>query len=288
MRKLLLLPLFVLALAAASPAGADDHPANITASGFVPTLLKIPNGDRIVWKNNDTIKHQIVADDGSFSSAVLQPGQSYAHIFVNAGTYKYHDGTKPTEKGVVDVTQTRVVLMRQPVRVVTFPRAITLRGSISPANTGRVTVQAREPGADSFDDVTTTSATNGIWRVVVKPGQNTVYRAVWKNVPSNERAVFVKPLVSLKQVGRRLFGVSVHAAANLRYHRVLIQRRTHHGWRTLKSVRLKRLRATATQVVVSASFRLRLAHGTIIRALMTRAQAAPFQYGPAVSRPLRL
>ena len=178
--------------------------------------------------------------------------------------------------------------MRQPVRVVTFPRAITLRGSISPANTGRVTIQAREPGADSFDDVTTTSATNGIWRVVVKPGQNTVYRAVWKNVPSNERAVFVKPLVSLKQVGRRLFGVGVHAAANLRYHRVLIQRRTHHGWRTLKSVRLKRLRATATQVVVSASFRLRLAHGTIIRALMTRAQAAPFQYGPAVSRPLRL
>src|SRR5436305_13897384 len=106
MRRLLLLPLFVLALAAASPAGADDHQANITASGFVPLHLKIPNGDRIVWKNNDTVNHQIVADNGSFSSAILTPGQSYAHVFVNPGTYTYHDGTKPAAKGTRDAPAT--------------------------------------------------------------------------------------------------------------------------------------------------------------------------------------
>ena len=288
MRKLLLLPLFVLALVAASPAGADDHQANITASGFVPPLLKIPNGDRIVWKNNDTVNHQIVADDDSFSSAVLKPGQSYAHIFVKAGTYRYHDGTKPTAKGFVDVTQTRAVTFQQPVRAATFTRAITLKGTIEPSTTGgRVTIQAMEASADTFQTVATTTTVKGYWTVTVKPGENTVYRAVWKNVPSNERSVFVRPFLRLKQVGPRLFSLGVHASANLRYHRALIQRRTHHGWRTIRVVRLRRLHATASQVVVSTAFRLRLAHGTIIRALMTRAQAAPFQYGPAVSRPLR-
>src|SRR5204863_2300326 len=144
MRRLLLLPLFVLALAAASPAGADDHQANITAAGFVPLHLTVPNGDRIVWKNNDTVNHQIVADNGSFSSAILKPGQSYAHIFVNPGTYSYHDGTKPADKGTVDVTATREVLMRVPARVVTFPHAVTLTGAVTPApqgNGGRVAIQ---------------------------------------------------------------------------------------------------------------------------------------------------
>jgi hypothetical protein len=118
---------------------------------------------------------------------------------------------------------------------------------------------------------------------------NTVYRAVWKNVPSAQRPVVVKPLLRLKQVGRRLFGLGVHAAMNLRYHRALIQRWTRHGWRTIKVVRLNRRHwnVSSSQVFVSTSFKLRLAHGTIIRAFMTRAQAGPDQYGPAWSRALR-
>jgi len=288
MRRLLLLPLFVLALAAASPAGADDHQANITAAGFVPLHLTIPNGDRIVWKNNDTVNHQIVADDGSFSSAVLKPGKSFAHIFVDPGTYKYHDGTKPADKGTVDVTATRAVLMRQPVRVVTFPRAITLKGSVQPAAQGGiVTIQARDVDSDTFKAIATTTPANGFWQMTVKPQRNTVYRAVWKNVPSSERAVFVKPLLRLKQVGRRLFALGVHASMNLRYHHALIQRRTHRGWRTIKSVWLTRLHWNAHEVVASRSFKLHVARGTIIRALMTRAQAGQFLYGPASSRALR-
>ena len=208
---------------------------------------------------------------------------------MNAGTYSYHDGTKPADKGTVDVTATRAVLMRQPVRVTTFPHAITLKGSISPAGQGgRVFIQARPVDSDTFENVATTAAVNGIWQATVKPGENTVYRAVWKNVPSSQRGVFVKPLLRMKQVGRRLFSLGVSASASLRYHRALIQRHTRHGWKTITSVRLTRLHATATQVTVSRQFKLRVAHGTIIRALMTRAQAGPSQYGPAWSRALRV
>jgi plastocyanin len=291
MRRLLLLPLFVLALAAASPAGADDHQANITATGFVPLHLTIPNGDRIVSKNNDKVNHQIVADDGSFKSDVLKPGESFAHIFVKPGTYRYHDGTKPADKGTVDVTLTREILMQIPARVVTFPKAVTLRGSVTPSTQGgRVAIQAREVGSDTFDTVATTTVESGVWQATVKPGQNIIYRAVWKNIPSAQRPVFVKPLLRMKQVGRRLFSLGAHAATSLRNHRALIQRRTRDGWRTIKVVRLKRIRSMvgSRQVIATTSFKLRLAHGTIIRALMTRAQAAPDQYGPASSRALRV
>jgi hypothetical protein len=84
--------------------------------------------------------------------------------------------------------------------------------------------------------------------------------------------------------------LSARASASLpcSRHRALIQRHTRHGWKTIKAVRLNRIRATATQVAVSTQFKLRLAHGTIIRALMTRAQAGPTQYGPAWSRALRV
>ena len=137
---------------------------------------------------------------------------------------------------------------------------------------------------------TTTTNANGLWMLLVRPQRNTIYQAVWKNVPSTRQSVLVKPLLSLKQTGRSLFALGVHADANLRFHRALIQRwvARRHAWRTIGVVRLKRMRATQSEIVVTAVFRLKLARGTILRGLMTRAQAAPAQYGPAASRPIRV
>src|SRR3954465_10166767 len=81
MRKVLLLPLFVLALAASSPSSASTPNTvvvNITAPGFGPASVNIQNGDVVVWKNADTASHQVVADDGSFKSDVLAPGAEYS------------------------------------------------------------------------------------------------------------------------------------------------------------------------------------------------------------------
>jgi plastocyanin len=295
MRKLLLLPVLVLALTAASPAGADDRTANISAAGF-PALLAIQNGDRVVWRNQDTKAHQIVADDDSFKSEVLQPGQRFAHIFVTPGTYTYHDGAQPTFKGTVQVSETRTVTIQSAARSIAFNRVTTLSGKIAATssekvNNQRVTVMAMPAGSSTFSPVgrTTTNA-NGLWELLVRPQRNTVYQAVWKNVPSSRQSVLVKPLLTLKQTGRKLFALGVHADANLRFHRALIQRwvAKRHVWKTLRVVRLTGIRATSSEITVTAVFRMKAAHGTILRGLMTAAQAAPAQFGPAASRPIRV
>jgi hypothetical protein len=295
MRKLILLPLLVVGLAAAAPAGADDQSAGITATGFAPTVISIQNGDRVVWKNNDKTARQVVADDGSFKSGMIQPGSSYAHIFPFAGTYAIHDGTRAAEKETMQVSDTRSVSIQSQARTVLFNRAVRLSGNVTSTAPGstdnqRVTIFAKPAGSETFTRVASTTTTQGQWSVLVRPGRNTDYQAVWKNVPSSEESVLVKPLVRLKQTGRRLFSVGVHADANLRYHRVSIQRwvAKRHVWKTLRSVRLTKLRASHTEVVVSGVFRMRGAHGTLLRAFLTNAQAGPAQYGPSASSPIRV
>jgi len=61
----------------------------------------------------------------------------------------------------------------------------------------------------------------------VRPRRNTVFRAVWQNVPSAGQIIHVKPLVRLKQVGRSLFTVGVTADTSL-VHRFVVHPRADH------------------------------------------------------------
>jgi plastocyanin len=291
MKKLVLLPVLVLGLAAAAPAGADDYQASISPGGF-PPLITIQNGDRVVWQNNDSVNRQIVADDGSWKSPVIAPGKTWAHIFLNGGTLSYHGVFKPSQHGTVTVSSTRVVLMRQSAKNVQIFRSVTLKGSISKAGADGevVSIEARPFGESQFHQVARTTTQNGVWKVQVKPRRITVYRAVWQNVPSSEHIVNVKPFVRLKQVGRRLFTVSVSADVTLVHRFVVIQRfnKRTHVWRSFKALRLTRFTAKTGSYTSIANFRATFPHGMIIRAIITKHQTLPLMYGPAWSRALRV
>jgi hypothetical protein len=47
----------------------------IGPSGF-PPQVSIQDGDSVTRKNDDTVNRQVVADDGTWKSPVLAPGQS--------------------------------------------------------------------------------------------------------------------------------------------------------------------------------------------------------------------
>jgi plastocyanin len=291
MRKLLLLPVFVLALAAASPTSASDLTVRITAKGFDPASVSIQNGDRVVWKNTDTTSHQVVADDGSFKSGVLKPGEAYAHLFPSAGTFAYHGGINTSFRGTVNVKLTRYVLMNQSRLVTTYVQAVRLTGSISSvAADQQVTIESRPSGTDSFVEVARMTTSDGHWNVLVRPRRTTEYRAIWNNVSSQVHTVYVKPSLRLKQTGRTHFWAFVHADG-VRYRRAVLQRwnRSRHVWKSLRSIRLTRLRTAPNQEYISSgSFYITLRHGTILRVRLSRAQAGPVMFGPAVSKPIRV
>jgi hypothetical protein len=182
--------------------------------------------------------------------------------------------------------------MRQSAETIQIFRTVRLQGSVSKSgSTGEeVSIEAKPTGSSTFHQVARTTTKNGVWKVQVKPRRNTVYRAVWQNVPSDEHIVKVKPFVRLKQIGRRLLTVHVRADVTLVRHYVVIQRfnKRTHRWHSFRSVRLTRFTANTGSYDSIGSFRVHFPHGVILRALITKGQALPFMYGAAWSRALRV
>ncbi len=81
-------------------AKAEMH--NIT---FVPKRIEVAAGTTVRWTNNDPVVHTITADDGSWDSGAIEPGQTWSHTFTQPGEYHFHCTPHPFMKGVVVVRQ---------------------------------------------------------------------------------------------------------------------------------------------------------------------------------------
>jgi plastocyanin len=73
---------------------------------FEPGDVSVAAGDTVTWTNDDTVNHDVTADDKSFSSGDagdLAPGDTYDHKFDKAGTFKYVCTVHPGMEGEVVV-----------------------------------------------------------------------------------------------------------------------------------------------------------------------------------------
>src|SRR5215207_10050427 len=114
-RLLLVLVLPVIALlmfvppAAAQDAGVESVPiqnvwsVNIGDNFFDPPDVAVEPGSTITWTNNGAVPHTVTADDGSFDSGRLNPGDSYTVAFGGQGTVTYHCEIHPEMRGSVTV-----------------------------------------------------------------------------------------------------------------------------------------------------------------------------------------
>jgi LPXTG-motif cell wall-anchored protein len=57
---------------------------------FAPGTVTIQTGQSVTWTSSGPSPHTVTADDSSFDSGNLNPGQSFSHTFAVAGTYHYH------------------------------------------------------------------------------------------------------------------------------------------------------------------------------------------------------
>jgi plastocyanin len=114
-RLLLLVVLSVIALlmfvppAAAQDAGVESVPiqnawsVNIGDNFFDPPQSAVEPGSTITWTNNGDEPHTVTADDGSFDSGMLNPGDSYTVAFDGQGTLTYHCAIHPEMRGSVTI-----------------------------------------------------------------------------------------------------------------------------------------------------------------------------------------
>ncbi|MDE1853793.1 MAG: cupredoxin domain-containing protein [Thaumarchaeota archaeon] len=84
-----------IASGAATPPNKGFTPDNIT--------LVIGVNNTVTWTNNDSSIHTVTANDGSFDSGYLNPGDTFTHVFTKAGVYEYHCQLHPWMIGYVTV-----------------------------------------------------------------------------------------------------------------------------------------------------------------------------------------
>ncbi len=79
----------------------------VSNEGLSATTTRVNVGQPVTFHNGEddnTVDHRIVADDGSFDTGVLSPGEAYSVTFESAGTYSFHDALDPRIKGTIIVS----------------------------------------------------------------------------------------------------------------------------------------------------------------------------------------
>ena len=72
---------------------------------FQPSILSVPAGTTVTWRNQDNVQHTVTSDTvGLFDSNTITPGNVFSFTFNNPGSYKYHCNIHPSMHGEVDIT----------------------------------------------------------------------------------------------------------------------------------------------------------------------------------------
>jgi plastocyanin len=113
----LALPLTLLALVAAG-CGSDDaaggggsaaplpagQPISMKSLKFHPGAVQAKVGQKITWRNDESIPHDVKADSGaSFASSTFGKGGTFSWTPDKAGTVKYECTLHPGMDGTIDV-----------------------------------------------------------------------------------------------------------------------------------------------------------------------------------------
>jgi LPXTG-motif cell wall-anchored protein len=80
----------LLPVAGAAPRAAETKNVSAKDFQFEPKEITVNVGDTITWKNDGASPHTVDADDGSFDSGKLDPGQTFSHTFDKAGKVAYY------------------------------------------------------------------------------------------------------------------------------------------------------------------------------------------------------
>lgn len=96
----------------AAPAFAQAASVSVVDSDFEPAELEISSGTEVTWTNNGDLAHTVTADDGSFDSGNLDPGDTFSFTFNNGDEFPYFCEYHGAEGGTGMAAT--IVLSREP------------------------------------------------------------------------------------------------------------------------------------------------------------------------------
>jgi plastocyanin len=76
------------------------------AQSFSPNPATLPAGQRIVWRNIDTVTHRVVLNDGSLDTGNLAPGATSAVMTLGGNGAAYHCSIHPEMVGSINMDVT--------------------------------------------------------------------------------------------------------------------------------------------------------------------------------------
>ena len=80
----------MLAPASVSAQGAGGPSVSIQDNQFMPVPVQATVGSTVTWTHNGGNQHTVTADDTSFDSGTLNPGDTFTMTFTAPGTYAYY------------------------------------------------------------------------------------------------------------------------------------------------------------------------------------------------------
>lgn len=279
MKRVLLLSLALAAtLVVAAAGGAATKTVQIVKTGFTPAAASVTVGDSIVWHNADTVDHQVVANNGSFASPVLKPGDSYTQTFNTAGKVNYHDALFTKRTGSVTVAAPAAsVTLSAATQTIIYGNSTTVSGAVTNQLANEpVSLTAQPSGKGTQSVATQSTGANGAFSFGVSPTIQTAYQAHFHSTSSPNVTINVAPRVGFGLNGRLYIAkVTSDLAYGGKY--VLVQRRNAvGGWTTLKHVYLG---ANSRAV-----FRVNLVKGRSVLRLALPASQAGVGYVQGISR----
>ena len=92
-----------LAASASETTAAGESAVKIDNFTFSPATLTVSAGTTVRWTNHDDIPHNVVSEDKSFKSKVMDTDENFSYTFTKPGTYSYFCSIHPKMTGKVVV-----------------------------------------------------------------------------------------------------------------------------------------------------------------------------------------
>ena len=93
-----------MAAAGTDEAGSGDaDDIAIADFTFAPADLEVAQGTEVTWSNDDPAPHTVTAEDGSFDSGTLEPGQTFSVSVPDNGLVTYRCEIHPDMVGTITV-----------------------------------------------------------------------------------------------------------------------------------------------------------------------------------------